>query len=148
MLPQLDSSFYVSQLFWLGVCLSVLVVFLKRRIIPRVNGIFSKRDAFMAKEKTLVENAEAEIARMEAEIERLREDKLRSVSAIMKGAIEKSDAMLREQVGLMKAENDVIINETRRKLNDELRNLESALKIQIDITAQIIFEKLFFSSVP
>jgi F0F1-type ATP synthase membrane subunit b/b' len=124
----------------------VLVVFLKRLIIPRVNGVISRRDAFMAKEKTLIENAEAEIARMEAEIERLKEDRLKSVSAIMKGAIEKSDVTLREQVGLIKAENDVIINEVRRKLNDELSNLESALKMQIDTTAQIIFERLFFKA--
>jgi F-type H+-transporting ATPase subunit b len=147
-LPQLDSSFYISQLFWLAVCLAVLVIFLKRRVIPRVNSIISRRDTFMAKERSLVENAETEIARMEAEIERLREDRLRSVSAIMKGAIEKSDTTLRDQIGLMKAENDAIISETRRKLNDELKNLESTLKMQIDITTQIIFERLFFGSLP
>ncbi|MDR2458580.1 MAG: hypothetical protein LBD43_00580 [Holosporales bacterium] len=146
MLPQLDSSSYISQLFWLGVCLSVLFIFLKRRVIPRINSILSKRDAFMAKERSLVESAETEIARMEAEIERLKEDRLRSVSAIVKVAIEKSDVTLREQIGLIKAENDTILNETHKRLNDELGNLETTLKIQIDITAQIIFERLFFKA--
>jgi F0F1-type ATP synthase membrane subunit b/b' len=124
----------------------VLFIFLKRRVIPRINSILSKRDAFMAKERSLVESAETEIARMEAEIERLKEDRLRSVSAIVKVAIEKSDVTLREQIGLIKAENDTILNETHKRLNDELGNLETTLKIQIDITAQIIFERLFFKA--
>ncbi|MDR1365409.1 MAG: ATP synthase F0 subunit B [Holosporales bacterium] len=144
MLPQLDPTFYVSQLFWAAVCVTALVVVLKRRVIPRINDVVAKRNTFIAGEKALVEAAEREMAELEKEIERLKDEGLRSAAEIMREAVVRAEATLKECVNDTKKENDLVAHETRRKLNNELMDLESTLKTQIDGAAQAICDRLFW----
>ncbi|MDR1333101.1 MAG: hypothetical protein LBJ69_01725 [Holosporales bacterium] len=142
MLPQLNSSFYVSQLFWLFVCLSVLVVFLRRRVIPRLNSALAERDTFVSKEEHDINAIETDITGLETEIESMKETEIKNTTEIIRKAVRKTEITMDEQLRIMKEEHDEIISKTRKRANDEFRNLGSAFKIQIDITAQIVFERL------
>lgn len=42
-MPQLDSTWFASQIFWLFICFAVLYIFLSRIILPPLQGILSTR---------------------------------------------------------------------------------------------------------
>ena len=62
-MPQLNPEFFVSQLFWLVVTFSFLLVFLWRISLPRIGSILEKRDKKInddfATAKKLQEEAES-----------------------------------------------------------------------------------------
>ncbi|MDR3224523.1 MAG: ATP synthase F0 subunit B [Holosporales bacterium] len=143
MLPQLDSSTYVSQLFWLFVSIAILVVSLRRRFIPRINGILSKREKLIESGNKEVKVLNTEAEKLENTLRSLREAEVKKSSEIIQVAIKNSEKTLSEQLGIAKAENDEIMSGTRKKLNNDINSLESDFKPQIDATAQTIFEKMF-----
>ena len=42
-MPQLNPEFFISQLFWLLICFSFLLIFLWRISLPRIGSILEKR---------------------------------------------------------------------------------------------------------
>jgi F0F1-type ATP synthase membrane subunit b/b' len=143
MLPQLDSSFYSSQLFWLIICLLVLVILFKRRFIPRIDALLAKREAFTSKKLADITAMEAEVIRLEENVKNLQEARIRDTAEAIKYAIKRSEEMKEEQLEIVKKENEAMLGNEREKLNSEIKNLEKFFKDQIDTTAQIVFEKLF-----
>lgn len=143
MVPQLDSSFYFSQLFWLFVCFVILVFAFKRYFIPRMNRLISKRVGYIEFSKNEINKMESDLALLERELDDIKELEIKKVSEIIKKSVKKSEAMLAEQLGIVKEENECMINVTRKRINDEIKGLESTFKIQIDITSSMLFDKLF-----
>lgn len=59
-MPQLDPTYFVSQLFWLVVSLTVLYVALARFILPNIQGILERREAARAEDLRLAQRAKDE----------------------------------------------------------------------------------------
>lgn len=61
-MPQLDVTTYSSQVFWLVLCFSVLLIFAKSYIIPKMDGVILDRmryvDSILAQASELTEKAE------------------------------------------------------------------------------------------
>ena len=43
-MPQLNPEFFISQLFWLFITFSFLLIFLWRVSLPRINKVLEKRE--------------------------------------------------------------------------------------------------------
>jgi F0F1-type ATP synthase membrane subunit b/b' len=147
MLPQLDPTFFTSQAVWLFVCLAALVTAFKKSFIPRINASLDKRDEFIKKLKSDIRILEAEVAALEEKILDIKTEEVRRTSSIIKNAIKKSGTVLEEQLQILKTENEDLINGTRRHLRDEIKGLEQVFKLQIEITANVLYEKLFVPGV-
>ena len=143
MLPQLDSSVYFSQLFWLFVCLSVLVWLFKKYYIPRMNMLIERRDNTISGYKSDVEKLEKDIDSAKEEIKRINTEALKKSSEIISAATKKSERILDEQMKLIKKENDELVYGTKKRLEGEIKKLDSAIKFHIDIAAQTIFDSVF-----
>lgn len=61
-MPQLDVTTYSSQVFWLVLCFSVLLIFAKSYIIPKMDSVILDRmryvDSILAQASELTEKAE------------------------------------------------------------------------------------------
>lgn len=143
MMPQLDSSVYFSQLFWLFVCLAVLVLLFKKHFVPRMNLIISKRDEMISGKKTSVAELEKKICLMQEEIKKLNTDALKKSSEIIISATRKAEEILNDQMNIIKKENDELIYGTRKRLENEIKNLDTAFKVQIELATQKIFSSIF-----
>lgn len=42
-MPQLDPTWFASQIFWLAVCFTLLYVLLSRAVLPKLGGIIERR---------------------------------------------------------------------------------------------------------
>ncbi|MDR2667145.1 MAG: hypothetical protein LBB34_03490, partial [Holosporales bacterium] len=84
MLPQLDISVYFSQLFWLSVCVSTLIIAFKKCFIPRINRLISERNAFISQKEDNIQKLEIELRKIEDDIEALKNHGLARSSEIIR----------------------------------------------------------------
>ena len=143
MLPQLDSSTYLSQFFWLIVCLSVLVFVLKKYCLPAINDTIANREKMISNYKHDIDNLESDIKNIETELRNIKTEKLLKINRIIKAAVDKSDNAVAEQIEQINKENEMIVGSVRRRLKNELKSLSTTFEMQLDIAANNIFETLF-----
>jgi F0F1-type ATP synthase membrane subunit b/b' len=143
MMPQLDTSYFFSQFFWLCVSLAVLVFAFKKYFIPRMNKVFNSREEHIMVYSKSIERLWQSISETEATVKRLYEDGVQKSAEIVKSATIKYENALTEQLKLIKDENEARLNIMRSKIRQEVCSLESVFKRQVEIAAQMAFEQLF-----
>ena len=105
--------------------------------------MLSSRDNHIEKAMEAASKLEAEVIALEDEIKKLHAEELKRSAEITRDAMKRADSLLNDQVQVIKEEHDGLINATRRRMSDEIRSLESFFRIQVEITAHTVFEKLF-----
>ena len=140
MLPQLDSSYYISQFFWLSVCFGILIFAFKKVFIPRMNALIDKRDSAIEKGRENVAILTEEISKLEQEISNLKNLELKRSAEIIKEASRKSEKILSEQLSTLKKENE----ELEKRLS-EYKSQEKVNQLEIDVSKIVleIIEKHF-----
>ena len=141
-MPQLNPEFFVSQLFWLVVTFSFLLVFLWRISLPRIGSILEKRDKKInddfATAKKLQEEAES--------IQKIIENKLRNARTETIEMIKTTSINLQEKTAreLVKLDKDL-----DKKINDSANNIEknkndslNQMHDQIHEITKLIFYKI------
>ena len=59
-MPQLNPEFFVTQLFWLVVTFSFLLVFLWRISLPRISNVLEKRERKINEDLTAAKELQSE----------------------------------------------------------------------------------------
>ena len=141
-MPQLNPEFFVSQLFWLVVTFSFLLVFLWRVSLPRIGSILEKREKKInddiATAKKLQEEAES--------IQKIIENKLRNARTETTEMIKTTSINLQEKTARELAKLDKDLD---KKINDSANNIEknknnslNQIHDQIHEITKLIFYKI------
>ena len=141
-MPQLNPEFFVSQLFWLVVTFSFLLVFLWRISLPRIGSVLEKREKKInddiATTKELHKEAES--------IQKIIEDKLRNARTETAEIIKTTSIDLQKKTaselveldkGLDKKIDDSA-NDIEKNKNDSLNQIHD----QIHEITKLIFSKI------
>jgi len=114
--PQLDPEFFVSQLFWLVVTFSFLLLFLWRVSLPRIGSVLEKRENKINNNIATAKQLQIEAEKIQDQIEqKLRDSKERNF-----GLIKNSTVNL------------------KNKASEELLKLDNELNKKIEKSATII----------
>lgn len=143
MLPQLDSTYFVSQLFWLVVCFAILILLFKMVFIPRMNSVLKKRDTVMTEGKNAISKLESEISNLKDEIKTIKDREIQESAKIIKSAISRSEKMLSAQLKYIKNENAEALLAERLKHKSELQSLKADLQNLVTESSQVFLDKLF-----
>ena len=141
-MPQLNPEFFVSQLFWLVVTFSFLLVFLWRISLPRIGSVLKKR------EKRINDDiATAKKLQKEAEvIQKIIEDKLRNTHIETAEMIKTSTINLQKKTvkELVKLDKNLY-----KKIDDSAKDIEqnkndslNQIHDQIHEITKLIFSKI------
>jgi F-type H+-transporting ATPase subunit b len=68
-MPQLNPEFFITQLFWLVVTFSFLLVFLWRISLPRIGSVLEKRERKISEDLTAAKELQAEAEKIQDSIE-------------------------------------------------------------------------------
>ena len=141
-MPQLNPEFFVSQLFWLVVTFSFLLVFLWRISLPRIGSVLEKREKKInddiATTKELQKEAES--------IQKIIEDKLHNAHTETVEMIKTTSINLQEKTAkeLVKLDKDL-----DKKINDSAKDIEknkneslNQIHDQIHGITKLIFSKI------
>ena len=84
-MPQLNPEFFVTQLFWLVVTFSFLLVFLWRISLPRIGSVLEKREIKISEDLTAAKELQAEAEKIqdmiETQLKKARSDALEVIKA-------------------------------------------------------------------
>ena len=115
-MPQLNPEFFLSQLFWLVIAFSFLLIFLWRISLPRISKVLEKRE-------TKINNDIGEAKKIQAEAEKIQEQ---IDNEIMKTREENAQNI-----------KDLNIN-LQNKALDELKEIDISLSKKISEAANLI----------
>lgn len=105
MLPQLDFTFFISQIFWTLVVFLTMYLFTTIFLFPKLYRILSKRktylddiiregDRYRNRAKKLISQYELEIDFAKKEAEKIVEEKYKTFQNLYKKSIEKEEKLL------------------------------------------------------
>jgi len=115
-MPQLNPEFFVSQLFWLVVTFSFLLIFLWRISLPRIGNILEKRARKINEDLTTAKELQKEAEKIQETIK----NQLKQTREDASELIKKSSISMQS------------------KTQTELTKIDKELEIKIDQSAQAI----------
>ena len=124
-MPQLNPEFFVSQLFWLAVFFSFLLIFLWRVSLPRISLVLEKRqrkiDENLSSAKMLQEQAQEIESNINNEISKARQDAEEKI----KKAISSLQSDVSTKLSTLDEELEIKISNSEKEI---LRSKESQMK--------------------
>ena len=115
-MPQLDPEFFVSQIFWLVVTFSFLLLFLWKVSLPRIGSVLNKRENKINNDIKTAKQLQIEAEKIQNQIEQ----KLQDTKEQNFNLIKKSILIL------------------QNKASEELSKLDDELNKKIDKSAKVI----------
>jgi len=114
--PQLDPEFFVSQLFWLVVTFSFLLLFLWKVSLPRIGSVLEKRENKINNDIETAKKLQIEAEKIQDQIEQqLHDSKEQNISLIKNSTVN-----------------------LQNKASEELSKLDNELSRKIEKSAKII----------
>ena len=115
-MPQLDPEFFVSQLFWLVVTFSFLLLFLWKVSLPRIGSVLDKRENKINNDIEMAKQLQIESEKIQDQIEqKLHDTKEQNISLIKNSTVN-----------------------LQNKASEELSRLDKELNKKIEKSAKVI----------
>jgi len=124
-MPQLNPEFFVTQLFWLIVTFSFLLVFLWRISLPRISSALEKRERKISEDLTTAKEFQTEAEKIQDNIEKQLKQARVDASTMIQG----SSVALQEKVQI---ELSKIDKELDQKINESSLAIEKSKKDSLD----------------
>ena len=115
-MPQLNPEFFVSQLFWLVVSFSFLLVFLWRISLPRIESVLDKRERKINDDISAAKKLQEEAEEIQKKID----------ERLQKARLENNDFIKNTSISL------------QEKINNELDKIEKNLDKKIEESENVI----------
>ena len=145
-MPQLNPEFYISQLFWLVLTFSFLLIFIWRISLPRINSVLEKRENKINDDITLAKQLQGEAEEIQIKIDKQLRETHSETSLLIKAA--SSDFQDQTTKELQRLDKDLNIKIEGSAIKIEKNIEDSLIQIhdQIYSIAKIALSKI--SSVP
>lgn len=146
-MPQLDSTTFLPQLFWLAVTFAVLYWVMARSALPRVSEVLEERQNRIDSDLEQAETYRRESERLEADYEKLTAEAKAKALAHLKEEREKVEAELAEKQGEFTkkldarvAEAETSIAKARKQAMDGLEDIaaEACASIVVKFSGQTL----------
>ena len=141
-MPQLNPEFFLSQLFWLAVFFSFLLVFLWRVSLPRISLVLEKRqskiDENLSSAKELQEQAQEIESKINNEISKAKQDAdeniKKAITSLQSDVSTKLSALDKElEIKISNSEKEIL-----RSKESQMKNIDSEIANITKITVSKI----------
>ena len=130
-MPQLNPEFFVTQLFWLVVTFSFLLVFLWRVSLPRIGNVLEKRERKISEDLTTAKELQNEAEKIQDTIEsQLKQARLDASEMIKSSSLSFQD---KAQIELTKLDKELEAKIEKSSATIEKSKNESVSQIQNQI---------------
>jgi F-type H+-transporting ATPase subunit b len=141
-MPQLDPTWFASQLFWLAICFVALYFVLSRFVLPPLQEVMARRASTVEGDLSLAQSLKGQAEHARSDYERTLAD-----------ARERAQAVMNEATESYKAKSETATKETDRQIELKLTDASSriaakkeemieALAPTMGELTSLIFEKL------
>jgi F-type H+-transporting ATPase subunit b len=141
-MPQLNPEFFVSQLFWLIVTFSFLLVFLWRISLPRIGNVLEKRERKISEDLTAAKELQVEAEKIQDTID----SQLKQARTDASDMIKSSSLSLQDkaQVELTKLDKelDAKIEQSAETIEKNKNESVSQIQSQINEITKLTLSKV------
>ena len=130
-MPQLNPEFFVSQLFWLVVTFSFLLVFLWRISLPRIGSVLKKRERKISEDLATAKELQIKAEKIQEEINDQIMEARSQATDILKNTSNSLQKKADEELEILDKELDIKINDSAKTI--EKNKQESLLRIENQI---------------
>ena len=141
-MPQLDPEFFVSQLFWLVVTFSFLLLFLWKVSLPRIGSVLEKRENKINNDIETAKQLQIEAEKIQAQIEqKLHDFKEQNISLIKSSTFNLQNKASKE---LSKLDNELNnkIEKSAKVIENNKRESSKQIHEQIHEITKLTLSKL------
>ena len=141
-MPQLNPEFFVTQLFWLVVTFSFLLVFLWRISLPRIGNVLEKREKKINEDLTAAKKLQAEAEKIQDIIETQLQQARSDASEMIKTT--STSLQDKAQVELAKLEKglDAKIGESHEAIEKSKNESVAQIQSQINEITKLTLSKV------
>lgn len=141
-MPQFDTAFYISQIFWLLISLLILVVYFKKVLFPKLEDVLQERYLKIEKAQEQIEKLKKQIKELE-DLKKFKIDQanFQAAAYLAKSRfqiIEESDKKLKN----LDQDIQLKISSFAQALDAQIQEAESLYHALSDEYAEVIQEKI------
>ncbi len=138
LMPQLDTTWFISQLFWLCVCFFVLLFFMRAIFVPKISNILAHRqrkiDDYLVKANDLKEQAAQSLQKYQSALQQAKNEANLSLDASreeMKNYVEKKQNELYSKLNAKLDEGEKQLTDAKKKVMNDVKNISHTLVLDI-----------------
>ena len=141
-MPQLNPEFFVSQLFWLVVTFSFLLVFLWRISLPRISNILEKRERKINEDLTAAKELQSEAENIQDKIEQQLKQARSDASELIKSSSASFQDKAQHEITKLEKELDEKITDSSNKIEKSKNEALNQIQSQINEITKLTLSKV------
>ena len=141
-MPQLNPEFFVSQLFWLVVTFSFLLVFLWRISLPRISNILEKRERKINEDLTAAKELQSEAENIQDKIEQQLKQVRSDASELIKSSSATFQDKAQNEISKLEKDLDKKINDSSNKIENNKNESLNQIQSQINEITKLTLSKV------
>jgi F-type H+-transporting ATPase subunit b len=141
-MPQLNPEFWISQLFWLVVTFSFLLVFLWRVSLPRIGNILEKRERKINEDLTAAKELQSEAENIQDKIEQQLKQARSDASELIKSSSTSFQDNAQIEISKLEKELDEKINDSSIKIENIKNESLNLIQSQINEITKLTLSKV------
>ena len=141
-MPQLNPEFFVTQLFWLVVTFSFLLVFLWRISLPRISNILEKRERKINEDLTAAKELQSEAENIQDKIEQQLKQARSDASELIKSSSASFQDKAQYEITKLEKELDEKITDSSNKIEKSKNEALNQIQSQINEITKLTLSKV------
>ena len=141
-MPQLNSEFFLSQVFWLVITFSFLLFFLWRISLPRISSVLEKRANKINNDIQTAKKLQTEAKEIQTEIDQQLLTAREQVVKLIKETTNNLQIKVSNQLQVIDKELTKNIDESAKAIENNKNNILEDIKIQIQEITKLTLSKL------
>ena len=141
-MPQLNPEFFVTQLFWLVVTFSFLLVFLWRISLPRIGNVLEKRERKISEDLTSAKELQVEASKIQETIESQLKQARADASELIKSSSISLQDKAQAELNKLDKELEAKIDESAKAIEDSKNELVSQIQEQVHEITKLTISKV------
>ena len=141
-MPQLNPEFFVSQLFWLVVTFSFLLVFLWRISLPRIGNVLEKRERKISEDLTAAKELQEEASKLQETIENQLKAGRADASEIIKSSSISLQDKAQTELNRLDKELEAKIEEAAKEIEKNKNQSMAEIQKQIHEITKLTISKV------
>ena len=141
-MPQLNPEFFVTQLFWLVVTFSFLLVFLWRISLPRIGNVLEKRERKINEDLTTAKELQVEAEKIQVTIDNQLKQARSDASEMIKSSSISFQDKAQVELTKMDKELDIKINQSAQEIEKSKNESVSQIQNQINEITKLTLSKV------
>jgi len=141
-MPQLNPEFYLSQIFWLIITFSFLLLILWRVSLPKIRNAIERRNGKINGDLEIAKKSQEKGEKIQTEIDNSLAEAHNKTQSKINDTISQFSNEIESKILKLKKELEIKIKESEKKIQLEKENSLKNINSEVENLTKISFEKL------